>query len=106
MSQLESLQLLTGNLSDQVKELRDYFANTTGQRNASNDLGRLFCGRDRTIFNVGPADQETLQKQEQQQNQGRLESRSSKDQLDGVCECGGGSRECCLLSLVLSARSF
>ena len=80
------MQLLTGQLSDQVQELRDYLTNATGQRNASNDLGRLFCGRDRTIFNMGPVDQQTLQKQEQKQNQGRLESRTSKDQLDGVCE--------------------
>ena len=80
------MQLLTGQLSDQVQELRDYLTNATGQRNASNDLGRLFCGRDRTIFNVRPADQQTLQQQEQKQNQGRLESRTSKDQLDGVCE--------------------
>ena len=90
------MQLLTGELSGQLRELQDYLTNATGQRNSSNDLGRLLCGRDRTIFNVLPSAQQNLQNQEQQQNQGRLESRSSEDQLDGVCECGGGggSRTC------------
>ncbi|KAK7101016.1 phospholipid-transporting ATPase ABCA1-like [Littorina saxatilis] len=84
INQLQSVRLLNGELSDQFQELMNYYNNVTGQRNSSNDLGRLFCGRDKSILNLGLGEADTLEKQEEDQNQGRLESRKSEDQLDGV----------------------
>ncbi|KAK7490495.1 hypothetical protein BaRGS_00018281 [Batillaria attramentaria] len=86
ISQLESMRLLSGDLMDQYQELRDYLANVTGQRNMSTDLGRFFCGRNTTIFNIGGDTQDSLEDQADEQTEGRFESHKDKEKLEGVSE--------------------
>ncbi|KAK7488493.1 hypothetical protein BaRGS_00020278 [Batillaria attramentaria] len=84
ISQLESMRLLGGDLSEQLQEFQDYFANTTGQRNGSTDMGRLFCGRNKPIFNLSINETQNLQSQAQHDREGRVKSYSDADQLNGV----------------------
>ena len=81
IQQLNSVQLLGGDLGEQLGQLQGMLNNGTGQLN----LGQLLCGRDRAIFNIGSDTEEQLQNQADDRTQGRLESYSGSDQLNGLC---------------------